>query len=484
LGNVIKALINPNSKHIPFRDSKLTRLLQDSLGGNTKTMMVANLGPSILNFEETISTLRYADRAKQIKNAPRINEDPKDTMLRTMQDEIAKLKAALDAKKRGFTSVPGGPGGPGGPDGVTMTAADGTQTIVETKIVERKVVVNTGLTEEDLKKLQEKVKQEVEAMKDKTETEKQKITQDRLVAEQEAKIKEQELLAKQQLLDRERKELESIQKKIEEKQKQLLAGGAQLGEAAKQKLELKRTEEELRLRREHEERLKAQLAREEDERLLLAEKYDSTEQELQKTTEKLKLLFQKYQDKKEELKDLQEEFEIEREELVNTLRDLDRTLKLKNHMLHSFIPPNYVDLIEKSASWSQFNDEWIIPGIEYAGNNVQRQVNGYAHRRAIAEFDSPSMTPHHIDIDEMHRLASTGDARAIAALQRLSQMAAGSSAAAAAAGTAESGSSPPRQSVYFSYGELAADRKTTTPQPTAGAATTTASTRRGRYNVN
>ena len=64
LGNVISALVAGESKHIPFRDSKLTRLLQDSLGGNTKTVMIAALSPADYNYEETLSTLRYASRAK------------------------------------------------------------------------------------------------------------------------------------------------------------------------------------------------------------------------------------------------------------------------------------------------------------------------------------------------------------------------------------------------------------------------------------
>ena len=86
------------SKHIPYRDSKLTRLLQDSLGGNTKTMMVACLSPADNNYDETISTLRYANRAKNIKNKPKINEDPKDAMLREYQEEIEKLKSLLESQ--------------------------------------------------------------------------------------------------------------------------------------------------------------------------------------------------------------------------------------------------------------------------------------------------------------------------------------------------------------------------------------------------
>jgi hypothetical protein len=95
LGNVIKALVDGAHSHIPYRDSKLTRLLQDSLGGNTKTVMVAALSPADYNYEETLSTLRYADRAKSIKNKPRINEDPKDALLREYQDEIKQLKEML-----------------------------------------------------------------------------------------------------------------------------------------------------------------------------------------------------------------------------------------------------------------------------------------------------------------------------------------------------------------------------------------------------
>ena len=62
---------------MPYRVSKLTRLLQDSLGGNTKTVMIATVSPAACHSDETLSTLRYADRAKRIKNCPIVNEDPK-----------------------------------------------------------------------------------------------------------------------------------------------------------------------------------------------------------------------------------------------------------------------------------------------------------------------------------------------------------------------------------------------------------------------
>ncbi|XP_047523263.1 kinesin-like protein Klp68D isoform X1 [Pieris napi] len=98
LGNVISALAE-NSPHVPYRDSKLTRILQDSLGGNSKTIMIANIGPASYNYDETVTTLRYAHRAKAIKNKPVRNEDPKDAKLREYQAEIERLRSLIEQRK-------------------------------------------------------------------------------------------------------------------------------------------------------------------------------------------------------------------------------------------------------------------------------------------------------------------------------------------------------------------------------------------------
>lgn len=95
LGNVIQSLAEGKGGHIPYRDSKLTRLLQDSLGGNTKTLMIAAISPADYNYLETLTTLRYANRAKNIKNKPKINEDPKDALLRSYKEEIETLRKQL-----------------------------------------------------------------------------------------------------------------------------------------------------------------------------------------------------------------------------------------------------------------------------------------------------------------------------------------------------------------------------------------------------
>ncbi|KAI9708964.1 MAG: kinesin motor protein cin8 [Bogoriella megaspora] len=100
LGRVINALVDKSS-HIPYRESKLTRLLQDSLGGRTKTCIIATLSPAKSNLEETISTLDYAFRAKNIRNKPQVNSMiSKKTLLKEFTAEIEKLKSELIATRQ------------------------------------------------------------------------------------------------------------------------------------------------------------------------------------------------------------------------------------------------------------------------------------------------------------------------------------------------------------------------------------------------
>lgn len=102
LGNVINSLVDISSgkeRHIPYRDSKLTFILRDSLGGNSKTVIIANISPSIINLGETLSTLEFARRAKQIKNRAVVNEDSSGTLL-ILKNEIKRLKKEMNDQNR------------------------------------------------------------------------------------------------------------------------------------------------------------------------------------------------------------------------------------------------------------------------------------------------------------------------------------------------------------------------------------------------
>ena len=121
LGRVIAALADvsagktvagkkKNASMVPYRDSILTWLLKDSLGGNSMTSMIAAISPADINFDETLGTLRYADSAKRIKNHAVVNEDPNARMIRELKEELAQLRSKL-----GGGGVPGGaPGAIGG----------------------------------------------------------------------------------------------------------------------------------------------------------------------------------------------------------------------------------------------------------------------------------------------------------------------------------------------------------------------------------
>eukprot|EP00736_Rhodelphis_marinus_P009297 Rmarinus@m.14750 len=108
LGNVINALASGTKSHIPYRDSKLTRLLQESLGGNMSTAMIAAISPAASNVTETLGTLQYASRAKSIKNETRKNEDPTTTLIRQLREEIVRLKALTSSVGPTVSAAPQG----------------------------------------------------------------------------------------------------------------------------------------------------------------------------------------------------------------------------------------------------------------------------------------------------------------------------------------------------------------------------------------
>lgn len=107
LGNVISALGDESKKNtfVPYRDSKLTRLLQDSLGGNSHTLMIACISPADSNMEETINTLRYADRARKIKNKPVVNIDPRAAEMNRLKQQVQELQVMLLHARGGVAPV-------------------------------------------------------------------------------------------------------------------------------------------------------------------------------------------------------------------------------------------------------------------------------------------------------------------------------------------------------------------------------------------
>ncbi|KAK9480713.1 hypothetical protein V1514DRAFT_275597 [Lipomyces japonicus] len=126
LGRVIRTLADLSSKKekdsvIPYRDSALTWILKDSLGGNSLTAMIATISPADINYDETLSTLRYADSAKRIKNHAVINEDPNAKIIRELKQELSLLRSKLETAGSSLTNPD-----QSSSDVVTVTTSDGT----------------------------------------------------------------------------------------------------------------------------------------------------------------------------------------------------------------------------------------------------------------------------------------------------------------------------------------------------------------------
>ncbi|KAL7552959.1 hypothetical protein ACHAWF_018456 [Thalassiosira exigua] len=396
LGNVISALVDGKSNHIPYRDSKLTRILQDSLGGNTKTVMCANAGPADYNYDESLSTLRYANRAKNIKNRPVINEDPKDAMLREYQEEIARLKECLSQMPSSSSAA------------VAVTDTD-RETIVE--------------------ECRSKASRESEDLIAKTEAEMEKLKLNHhQTTEEHAALQvrlEDETKARMET-ENERMELG---KQLVEMEKQLMTGGEIANTAAKQEAALRKANQELVAKRESELALTRKMNEQEEEKLHLQEEYSSLADEAASKTRKLKKLYSKYQQAKAEVKDLEHEFLDEKSVILDSIRDLTKQLKLKDFVISNFIPPRYAllyDDVENGgrAVWDESTETWKIPPLLHQGvrtRGLHRPETDYARRRKPVDPNPryhtddivvlplampPRSTPNSDDANTIHKITS------------------------------------------------------------------------------
>nr|XP_027224336.1 kinesin-II 95 kDa subunit-like [Penaeus vannamei]XP_027224340.1 kinesin-II 95 kDa subunit-like [Penaeus vannamei] len=355
LGNVISALVDGKSTHIPYRDSKLTRLLQDSLGGNSKTIMVANIGPASYNYDETITTLRYANRAKNIKNKPKINEDPKDAILREYQQELARLKAQLTQR--------------GGKKKKKKKQAEGDVDEAEEE-EESSVDMETILQQEkDLEDERNRIQNDQHMI----EEEKQQYLMD-------MKNKEAEIVAAKEAQ-------EKLMGRIKTMESKLLCGGKNIIDHTneQQRALEQRTQELLEQKRREREMLQL-LEKEEESSCEIASTFSSLQQEVEAKTRKLKKLFAKLQSVKQEMGDLHEEFCRDRVDLQHTQDVLTRELKLKALIIENFISPEEKRKILSRAYFDEDEDVWKLrPVVRQTGGTLKRPVSS-ASRRPTSEY--------------------------------------------------------------------------------------------------
>ncbi|MGH0137416.1 UNVERIFIED_CONTAM: hypothetical protein FKN15_064145 [Acipenser sinensis] len=395
LGNVISALVDGKSTHVPYRNSKLTRLLQDSLGGNSKTMMCANIGPADYNYDETISTLRYANRAKNIKNKARINEDPKDAMLRQFQKEIEDLKKKLkegeeisgsDSSGSEDDEDDEGEVGEGGEKrkkrrGSSSSSSDSTCSVIE-KPLDKSQTSKKKVSPDKMVEMQAKIEEERKALEAKLDMEEE----ERNKARAELEKREKDLLKAQQ-------EHQLLLEKLSALEKKVIVGGVDLlAKAEEQEKLLEESNNELDERKKKAEQLRRELEEKEQERLDIEEKYTSLQEEAQGKTKKLKKVWTMLMAAKSEMADLQQEHQREIEGLLENIRQLSQELRLQMLIIDNFIPQEYQEMIENYVHWNEDIGEWQLEMIEnyvhwnedigewqlkcvaYTGNNMRKQT--------------------------------------------------------------------------------------------------------------
>eukprot|EP00054_Salpingoeca_dolichothecata_P024883 m.171183 g.171183 ORF g.171183 m.171183 type:complete len:769 (-) comp25172_c0_seq2:254-2560(-) len=375
LGNVIAHLVDGKSKHIPYRNSKLTRLLQDSLGGNAKTVMLANIGPADYNFDETVTTLRYANRAKNIKNKPKINEDPKDALLREFQEELARLQEELakkgtkrkKKKKKKYNEQ-----GEEIPD-----SSDDDDDLEEEVVVD----------EEEQARI-------FAAEREKLETEKKAMLEDQTLLKEEREKLAQQIEDRSRQLEERVEANEALAAKIKAMQSKLLKGGKNvIDRTTEQEKALEKQRIELAQRKHREREMQRELEEKEEQRLEMQDTFTNLQQEAEVKTKKLKKIFAKLQAAKTEIEDLQEEFVRDRQDLLQNTNDLQRELRLRQLIIEQFIPEEEETKIKKRAVFDEEYDQWRLAplastqesdaGAAPAARPVSAMPGG---RRAITEY--------------------------------------------------------------------------------------------------
>lgn len=360
LGNVISALVDGRSSHVPYRDSKLTRLLQDSLGGNAKTVMMATVGPSHKNFDESLATLRYASRAKKIKNKPRINEDPKDALLREFQEEIARLKAQLE--ERG------------------MLAKERRRKRNSKRL--SKYMEEEILSERDAEEENTRHSMKVEGDNPKTE------------ACQWGSEKLKHLNVNRRSVEDMQWDQDAVEKIIEKykaMESKLLVGGKTIIDHTNEqqkRLELKRQEIAEQIRRERE--IQQQMMLQEEETLEIKETFSSLQQEVEHKTKKLKRLYGKLQQLRGEMRDIMDEHVTTRQELEEAQHELTKELKYKYLLIENFIPPEEKNKIMNRLHFDTEEDQWslqtVIPSESTNTQGKRRPLSAVGYKRPISQY--------------------------------------------------------------------------------------------------
>jgi len=343
-GTVISELASDKSKHISYRDSKLTWILQNSLGGNTRTAIIANIGPADYQYEYTMEALRLAKKASGIQNRPKVNIEPKRSLLKEFQEEIVRLKAQLEQFYK--TDV-----------------KDIYQNHRYIKVEDQ----------EKMKEIEEKLNEEKEEIRKQAEEQRRLILEKKNISEEERAKLLAELKNKEETQKLEKENTENILKKLKKLERKVLSGSKMAAEILEKEKEARRAFQEQEEKKIKELRSKEEQTKKEVGNLLVEKTYTSIQEEIDDLRKRVQKLFKMSQEVDIEIEDQRDEFRREREYRMEELRTLMKEIKKKDLIINSFIPSAEVKKIEKKVLWDERSEEWVLPNKELAGNCIQRE---------------------------------------------------------------------------------------------------------------
>jgi hypothetical protein len=308
--------------------------------------MIAAVAPSTWNYEETLSTLRYASRAKNIKNKPRINEDPKDALLRQYENEINKLKEMVEnlAKEKQTTIDPA--------EQLDKLRLLKKQTLNDKNVLSVDEMMESSVGEthkEELKKLEE----------------------ERKILNFEKDIMKNELQEREKLLINEKDQKEKLEELIYDYEQQLVVGGQALEDKEKQQARQYR-EMQLKLRKERKKQMKLQNENQAkaDEKLMVAKHYQGIEEELEEMKDVVKQLRSKYKGALSEIKDLEKEHQQQKEDMLETIRDQQRELDFCREITEIMLSEGELEKIKQKCTFDDETQTWSIPLFQIQNKTV------------------------------------------------------------------------------------------------------------------
>ena len=322
LGNCISALTSRGHGHIPYRDSALTKLLRDSLGGNAKTLMIATLGPVDYNFSESMSTLRYAENAKKIKNKPKVNMDPKDALLMQYQEELKALQAQLK-------------------NGTPEAQAENNEKMIK-------------------------------EMEEKLEKKRKMLAEASHIAAEEREQLQKKLEERRRKLEKEKEKQSKFVGRLQELTKFLVNGSEKLMEKTQQnEADLAAIREKLKKRAEHQAKMEKEIEMKKKKKQEMLEQCKTIQDKVTMVSEKFKETVGEYKNLKTKVPEVQKTIQEDREQLADQIDSLNKQLEVYTLILENFIPQSEVQRIRSAAIYNEEEGKWEMPEVDKRARTKQ-----------------------------------------------------------------------------------------------------------------